>query len=500
MQYDDLFLRIQSTDGEDCRVSARSSAGDEVQGRFRLPAEWIELEHRLGELETLVRGEKWPKAGQRDSASRDVAVPTTPTDLNGFSPQRLGASLFEALFRGSIRQQYDRSVGRISDKPDRGLRLWLYFDADGPALTRLCRLPWELLYDPEEGQLEEPQFLALRRVRPVLRQLPVSRPLVLPAWRSPLRVLAVVPEPNEVAPLKLDLEIAALKQVFAGLGAHAKLCVLRGDQVTAQSVHETLLAEKIQVLHFIGHGKPDRGQWGLALCQRSTGSLDVVCGERLARLFQDLPDLRLLILNACSTGQVAASDAGAPVGIATTLMLAGIPAVVAMQFRITDRAAIVFSRRFYEQLVHVDRETMLAGVETALAEARLAVAEHNPAAWEWVTPVMYARSSDLFAPPRVEDEEPGASPRPDGPLTPLARIGLYVCCASLQAVGWLGFSRCCSPSMSASQRVSCGKRQSARPSSHRSRSQSVSTPVSLPCNIGCAGSLPPDACSSPCSA
>ncbi|HEX2370177.1 MAG TPA: CHAT domain-containing protein, partial [Acidimicrobiia bacterium] len=55
--------------------------------------------------------------------------------------------------------------------------------------------------------------------------------------------------------------------------------------------------------------------------------------------------LRLALLNACEGARGSASDPFA--GAAQSLVQQGIPAVIAMQFPITDRAAILFAQEFY---------------------------------------------------------------------------------------------------------------------------------------------------------
>ena len=78
-----------------------------------------------------------------------------------------------------------------------------------------------------------------------------------------------------------------------------------------------------------------------------------------------------------------------------------VPAVVAMQFAVTDDAAAVFSRAFYQALVRN------RGVDEAVRAARIALTGWNPDTLEWVTPVLYLRSRDS----RLFDlTYPGASP------------------------------------------------------------------------------------------
>ena len=59
-----------------------------------------------------------------------------------------------------------------------------------------------------------------------------------------------------------------------------------------------------------------------------------------------------------------------------------------MQFAVTDDAAAVFSRTFYQALVHN------RGVDEAVRAGRIALTGWNPDTLEWVTPVLYLRSRD----------------------------------------------------------------------------------------------------------
>ena len=73
---------------------------------------------------------------------------------------------------------------------------------------------------------------------------------------------------------------------------------------------------------------------------------------------------------------------------AATLVRRGIPAVVAMQYEITDRAAIELARAFYEALAEG------YPVDAAIAEARKAISLAVANSVEWGTPVLYMRSPD----------------------------------------------------------------------------------------------------------
>jgi hypothetical protein len=105
-------------------------------------------------------------------------------------------------------------------------------------------------------------------------------------------------------------------------------------------------------------------------------------------------------------------------GVATSLIRQGIPAVVAMQFEITDEAAITFASEFYAAVADG------YPVDAAVSEARKAIYAH-PNDVEWGTPVLYSRAPDgvLFNLQRdpqrpasadvpVEVRPPAPAPRP----------------------------------------------------------------------------------------
>src|SRR6185437_14419029 len=94
----------------------------------------------------------------------------------------------------------------------------------------------------------------------------------------------------------------------------------------------------------------------------------------------------LVVLNACQGAQASATDVFS--STAATLLRRGIPAVLAMQFEISDAAAIEFGRSFYSAVADG------LPVDAAVSEARSAVSYAIDGTLEWGTPVMYMRSPD----------------------------------------------------------------------------------------------------------
>jgi hypothetical protein len=152
------------------------------------------------------------------------------------------------------------------------------------------------------------------------------------------------------------------------------------------ALQRALRREEYHILHFIGHGGFDpRTQDGVLVLCDEAGKGRRVTAEHLGTLLHDHRSLRLAVLNACEGSRASRADPLA--GVAQTLVQQGVPAVIAMQFEITDEAAIIFSDEFYAATADG------YPVDAALAAARKAIfAAGNDI--EWGTPVLYLRAPD----------------------------------------------------------------------------------------------------------
>jgi hypothetical protein len=111
--------------------------------------------------------------------------------------------------------------------------------------------------------------------------------------------------------------------------------------------------------------------------------------------------MRLVILNSCEGSRGDNVDVFS--STAAVLVRRGTPGVVAMQYPITDRAAIEFSRSFYGAIV--------AGtpIDTAISVARQSISLEIPGTLEWGTPTLYLRAPDgvLFELPPLDEPPRG---------------------------------------------------------------------------------------------
>jgi hypothetical protein len=122
------------------------------------------------------------------------------------------------------------------------------------------------------------------------------------------------------------------------------------------------------------------------------------------------PMPRLVVLNSCSGATTGTGDLFS--GTAAALVRGGISAVAAMQYEISDSAAVAFARGFYTALARG------RGIDKALSSGRVAILGTSDTTLEWVTPVLYLRGdrTHLYAlapaPSPQQPSTPGPAPAP----------------------------------------------------------------------------------------
>ncbi|MGB7875392.1 MAG: CHAT domain-containing protein, partial [Anaerolineales bacterium] len=244
-----------------------------------------------------------------------------------------GIRLFEAIFSGQVHDVYQNAL-HSAERDGYSLRLLLR-SSDVPELVNV---PWEYIYDPSLGR-----FLALSVDTPVVRYLDASRQILPFKVQTPLRVLTMISSPREYPQLDVEAEWEILNGALGVLVERGQVSLTRLVQPTLPALQEQLRKEEYHVFHFIGHStfsefKAD----GLLLLEDERGAGTPVSGHYLGTLLHDEKTLRLAVLNACEGARTSASDPYA--GVAQQLVRQGIPAVIAMQFEISERTAVTLAR------------------------------------------------------------------------------------------------------------------------------------------------------------
>jgi CHASE2 domain-containing sensor protein len=360
VDYKNFNLRIEPKLNDSYPVVVESDQG-EATGKFVLSAECLELAEQLKQIEDL-----------------DAASP---------APMNLGASLYRCLFENDIGRMLDKSLGAVTDK-EQGLRIRLRLT---PA--EIAALPWEVLYDQQAKC-----FLATSDKTPLTRYIELSQPIKALTTEPPVKVLTLIPGGSG---LDVETEERIISQALGNLDS-VEMRVLK-DKVTRSEISRALVDDEYHILHFIGHGVFENED-GYLLINSEDGGEDRISAATFADFFRNYPCLKLVVLNACQGAEVAATRELA--GVAPQLVARGVPAVVAMQYPISDHAALVFAKEFYLKLCS---GWSRGQVEMAVSHARNRIrmdVEKEPVAF--ATPVLFMRSDTgiIFDLENSEQQQP----------------------------------------------------------------------------------------------
>lgn len=374
-----LELEVISGEAGTYRVAARSQAGDTEGTPTSFPFDEIALERHRQAVEFAL---------MRSAATVRRLAPAEERPV-----QEFGTRLFDFLFPAELREHL--AAARNQAARD-GIPMQVRLRIRPP---ELAILPWEFLYD--QGRDE---YLSL--TVPVVRYLEVLEPLRPLVATAPLRVLAMVARPGDLTALDVEHERRRLEQAVAGLEKSGEVRLSWVEGQTWQDLESALDQGGWHIFHFIGHGGFDSetGEGVLALGDESGGVYRLAASD-LGMLIGDHRSLRLVVLNSCESGRASGGDVFS--STAAVLMRRGVPAVVAMQYDISDAAAIAFARGLYSAVA------ARLPVDQAVTRARRAIKLTRRNTLEWATPVLYLRSADaaIFAPGESLAARPVPLPR-----------------------------------------------------------------------------------------
>ena len=341
--------------GEKYRARVFDSPAGQASAEFDIPFSELELENfvlRMGR----------PRAGVRRVDSSEMEA-----------VKQCGERLFRAVFSDDVYASFLRSRDAALEE-EKGLRVRLRID-----VPEFHDYPWEFLYNAHLNQ-----FLALSKDTPVVRYLELPYPVQPLMVQPPLKILAMISSPEGFPKLDVEDEWKRLSNALSPLLRRGLVTLERLKSPTLSALQQYLRRGEYHIFHFIGHGTfSEHKQDGLLLLEEENGRGRPVSGQYLGTVLHDHRSLRLVVLNACEGARTSQEDPYA--GVAQTLVLQGIPAVIAMQFEIIETAAITFAQEFYGAVADG------FPVDAAVSEARKAIfATGNDV--EWGTPVLYMRT------------------------------------------------------------------------------------------------------------
>lgn len=357
---------------------------------------------------------------------RQGSQPVGTADIAYLAPdltvvQEVGKRLFGTVLQGEGAGAFRARLVSALESPQGHMRVRIDATKNDPTLFRI---PWEALYDPKEGR-----WLGTDVATPLHRVLRSNKTSKRPARvKAPLKVLVVVANPEN--DLDAEAELANLdarvKVVEQASKENVLLVLPPIRRATRSELYRRILDDRPNIIHYIGHGSFRDGVGYIHLHDKT----DEAKAEHLSAtdfselLSNDLPNL--VILNTCQGG--TASDFDPFGGTAQSLIRQGVPAVVAMQFQISDKAAITFSEALYRSLLNKDP------IDIAVTRARHAILTGDPDIQpEMITPVLYCASQSdglLIRDDLAASAGPSLAPAPSsgrakrGMAPPLVAVGI----------------------------------------------------------------------------
>jgi hypothetical protein len=358
IRYLDFELKVERQ-GDHYTARVLKSPVGEASSTFILPFSEDRLENlilKIGRLRTTTRG-------------------FSSTEME--AARELGGKLFETVFSNEVRACLRSSLNEVRNQDGIGLRLKLRLQE----VAELANLPWEFLYDSSLNR-----FFAQSNQTPIVRYLEMTQRIAPLKVNLPLNILVMISNPANYPKLDIEQEKSQLQKELKPLTNNGLVKVDFLRQATLKTLQRRLREQAYHIFHFIGHGGFDhRTNEGVLVMEDEQGRGWFATAHQIGTILHDHRTLRLAVLNSCEGARNSLSDPFA--GVATSLIRHGVPGVVAMQFEITDDAALIFSGEFYAALA--------AGfpVDAAVAEARKGIYT-QPNDVEWGTPVLYMRTVD----------------------------------------------------------------------------------------------------------
>lgn len=312
-----------------------------------------------------------------------------------------------------------QSFERMKSGSDDRLRIMLVLRKEA---KELLAFPWEFIFMPKG---DDGVFLAGEQTDLILaRFVPDIKRTFQPDRESKkLRILIVLSAPEELGTIYAEELIAQLK----GLES-PQIAVERLDQPTTTTFMETITRFKPHIMHFIGHGKKGKlallkdkrfikeakAEISAGLTQNRIKDAHWLESSSVRGLFAD-HEPPLVFLHAC---EGAAQDL-LPISLksfrdtARELAYSSIPAVVAMQYKITNYDANLFAQEFYGQIregKHIDEAVVEARCKLGRSTGDVGQFWGNR---NFGTPVIYLRSEKpIIQPPLSEPRGPAPGGTP----------------------------------------------------------------------------------------
>jgi tetratricopeptide (TPR) repeat protein len=252
--------------------------------------------------------------------------------------REFGRKLYQKIFTSEVERVWKE---QIRSREHELLVLCIRIADDAHELEAIA---WETLFDGEE-------FIAAG-TKTTISRLPLEvQPQAAPAAVPlPLKMLALVSSPLDLpdhSRLQMEREQEILLEAINDPAGQGRIRADFEDEAKLE-ILEGSLETPYQIFHFTGHGLAPENGGGLLLEDARGESRPTSVAEVLQSLQRGENSLRLVVLSGCQTARTI--NVGGFRDMARGLLRRKIPAVIAMQFSISDTGGLKFAESFYTRI------------------------------------------------------------------------------------------------------------------------------------------------------
>jgi hypothetical protein len=364
----------------------------------------------------------------RDEQSGDSLERDTIECLNGWVAsdqdltrdhlELLGRHLYYLLFDDALRDAFEQSYQGFKNLSNKNARLRLVLAFHEKA-KELASYPWEFLFMPKRGN--EPGFFlcAEKRTELILARFVPESSLedkLFPEQTS-LKILVVFANPRQLGGrLNADKFLEQITSMKRQIEVKAVTENERPEALTKDGLERLIAEFEPHIFHFVGHGDAAKG---IALLKTpkeieeaytltgETRDVEWVDSRTLSGLFGDhVP--RLVFLHSCE-GAAADGVNGFNSTARELVYSHGVPAIVAMQYVISNQSAGLFAQTFYQQIADGKK------IDIAVSEGRWALRQSGRGEFAdrgFGTPLVYLQNESAIILHQIDEEE-AEGPRPE---------------------------------------------------------------------------------------
>lgn len=382
-QWERTLKQASTEDDVEAAQVQETKIEDEIQGGILVTEQYVDFDLHIAPDGHAVASSSEGEA----STEISLDVPNTidlvlslieAQQTNAKLLKQVGQVFYNWLFPGPIHTHFHQTEA-IARAKETKMRIRLRIEAE-----EIASLPLEFIYRETAGY-----FMAINPSTVLSRYLALPMPPGFVRRREgPLHMLAIIADPTDQTRLPPDEWEAIIGEALAILLDSGQMTLQTVKRATRKEIRNALLQQKPDIIQFVGHGIYKDGKGYLALVDEKTDETWHVDDETFANLYMGYDDhLGLISLATCESAK--SDDPQGFLGIAPRLVQHGIPAVVAMQYKVLIKTAQIFLEDFY---------TAVAAhkpIDWAIQSARNAVSQElGLDNREFATPVLYMRAKD----------------------------------------------------------------------------------------------------------